>query len=789
MFTALRSRPSLAGSRPYLSRWQGILAVVVGLHFAHALGQEPILDPIFPGGGTYSGAGEEIANPPIQPVFVLPDATTGDVVLNELMADNQSALLNGGKFPDWAELYNPSDVNLDLIGYGLGDDPTKPAKFFFPANTVLPAKGRLVVFCNDDQNASGLHTGFTLPSSGGALVLFNPISAGGTVKDSATFGPQVADYSVGRVPDGTGAWQLTTSTPGAANVAATTGSPGVVKINEWMADPSSGEDWFELYNPSAQPVALGSLYLTDTASKPTLSPIPPLSFIAPSGFIEFSADEKTNQGALHANFKLSNKGESIWFLAANGATLDVITFGAQAKDVSQGRLPDGGNNVTSFTTTPSPGAANYLPISNVLINEVLTHTDPPIEDAIELYNPTAAPVDLTGWFLSNSEDNFKKFRIPEGTVIAPGGYQVFYEYQFGPASTSSVPFTFNSAHGDQAHLSEADATGNLTGRRVDVKFGAAEHGVSFGRFVTSTGVDFVAMSHLSFGVDNPVFTVDFRKGTGEPNPYPKIGPVVINEIMYHPPDVISGTNTLDDSLSEFIELLNVTDTSALFFDPLHTTNTWKLDGEVQFTFPPNVQIRAGDTLLLVNFDPALDPVQAAQFRTKYNVATTTTILGPYKGKLGNSTGSIELYKPDPPQDPPHPDVGYVPGVLVERVVYADANPWPSQADGLGASLHRVNPLAFGNDPVNWIAGAPTAGRTDSTTTTLKIESARIQGTLFAMQFTSQIGKTYALEYRDTVNGVWQKLKDIGMAGATGSMTVTDDFLPGRTARFYRITGQ
>jgi len=41
-----------------------------------------------------------------------------------------------------------------------------------------------------------------------------------------------------------------------------------LRINEWLANPSGNdEDFFELYNPNAQPVSLGGLYLTDTLSR------------------------------------------------------------------------------------------------------------------------------------------------------------------------------------------------------------------------------------------------------------------------------------------------------------------------------------------------------------------------------------------------------------------------------------------------------------------------------------------------------------------------------------------
>ena len=56
---------------------------------------------------------------------------------------------------------------------------------------------------------------------------------------------------------------------------------------------------------------------------------------------------------------------------------------AHGTGVSQGRFPDGSANIVSFPTTVSPGESNYLPLTNAVANEILTHTDPPLEDAIE----------------------------------------------------------------------------------------------------------------------------------------------------------------------------------------------------------------------------------------------------------------------------------------------------------------------------------------------------------------------------------------------------------------------
>ena len=57
-----------------------------------------------------------------------------------------------------------------------------------------------------------------------------------------------------------------------------------------------------------------------------------------------------------------------------------------------------------------------------------------------------------------------------------------------------------------------------------------------------------------------------------------------------------------------------------------------------------------------------------------------------------------------------PDAGFVPYVLVDKVDYTDAAPWPSGAvDGGGLSLQRQGNSSYGNEPLNWRASTPTPG--------------------------------------------------------------------------------
>ncbi len=632
------------------------------------------------------------------------------VVLNEVRAYHASVSNPDGSVSDWVELYNPATNAVDMSGLSLSDETAAPRKFAFAPGTIVPGNGYLVIRFDPDHPVSATNAGFNLSAGGGGVFLFDTLANHEALLDAVTFGPQALDFTVGRVPDGGGAWTLSLPTPAAENIAAVLGDPASLKINEWMARPATGDDWFELYNPNSQPVGLSGLALTDDLLDRDKNPLPPLSFIGygDKGFLKFIADGSTGTGADHVRFKLGEAAASIGLFTSDGRQVEAIHYGPQATNVSQGRFPDGSGSVTSFPGSASPGESNFLPLPNVVVNEVLSHTDPPWEDAIEFYNPSGAEVDLSGWYLSNSGNDLRKVQLPAGTVVPTGGYRVLYEAQFGTGTAPGVatPFTLNSAQGDLAVLSQTNGAGGLSGYRARTQFGAAANGISFGRHLTSVGVDFVAMSRRTFGVDNPASVEAFRQGQGAANTGPLVGPAVINEIMYHPAEIDTNDNTID----EFIEIQSVTNALVPFYDPAATTNTWRLRGAVSYTFPTNVTLPAGGFFLLVGFDPSADVTALSAFRTRYGVSPVVPVLGPYSGKLSNTGESLQLFKPDPPQMAPHPDAGYVPYVLVDQVNYGSAAPWPTSANGGGTSLQRSTAGAYGNEPLNWRAAIPTAGR-------------------------------------------------------------------------------
>jgi hypothetical protein len=87
------------------------------------------------------------------------------------------------------------------------------------------------------------------------------------------------------------------------------------------------------------------------------------------------------------------------------------------------------------------------------------------------------------------------------------------------------------------------------------------------------------------------------------------------------------------------------------------------------------------------------------------------IYGPYSGHLNNGGESLELSQPGDVDE-----FGERHYIRVDRVNYSDGSHpqdcpggvdlWPVEPDGWGKSLSRKVSSAYGNDPNNWTAAAP-----------------------------------------------------------------------------------
>lgn len=286
------------------------------------------------------------------------------VALNEVLA-NRTTLQNGWN-SDYIELFNSGLSPVDLSEMSLTDDAGVPRKWTFPPDSILLPQAWRIVQCVPDQPVSAANTGFGLRANGGTVLLFDRPTRGGGLVDALRYGLQTPGFAVARLPDFLGKWNLARPTPGRPNQAVDLGDISSLRINEWMADPALGSDWFEIFNGGSAPVALGGLFLTDQLEHKSQSPIPPLSFlgVGSNAFALFVADGNRDAGADHVSFALRKSGETIGLYTAEGQWLDGLAFGPQQTGVSQGRTPDGAALIESFPGYPSPARSNSAPDSD-----------------------------------------------------------------------------------------------------------------------------------------------------------------------------------------------------------------------------------------------------------------------------------------------------------------------------------------------------------------------------------------------------------------------------------------
>ncbi len=326
----------------------------------------------------------------------------------------------------------------------------------------------------------------------------------------------------------------------------------------------------------------------------------------------------------------------------------------------------------------------------IIINELLAHAHDEAPDWIELYNAGPLGVDIGGWFLSDDKKDLYKYRIADGTVIEPNGYMVFYENQhFGnPADPGALSRFAMSENGEKLYLYSSDDE-RFPEYLAKEGFGASERWVSFGRYRKSTwDYDFTLMSEAT---------------PGRANAYPLVGPVVINEIMYHPDAVAD---------AEYVELLNISAAPVTFFDE-GVTEPWQMR-HPRLVFPTNpaVTLQSGEYLVLVK--------DAAAFRSCYSVPQGVQVLAWSSGDLGAGGKKFKFKKVRLAKPGDVNNKGKRQWIQVDEVDYSDGShegdfpggydPWPVESNGFGLSLSRRHPNRYGNDPSNWWAAAPSPGR-------------------------------------------------------------------------------
>ena len=344
-----------------------------------------------------------------------------------------------------------------------------------------------------------MHTSFLLTSRTGSVALTRLFNGKPQVLDFIDYLGLTPDRSYGDFPDGQPFTRQEFSyvTAGGTNNAALL--PIQVFINEWMsantatlADPADGkfDDWFELYNAGPNDADLAGYYLANNTTNKFLYQIPTGYLLAPGGFLLVWADKEPNQNSagspdLHANFRLPKSGASIGLYTPDGATVDSVTYSAQASDVSSGRYPDGAGQIY-LLSTPTPRGPNSLPgnqppvlaaITNrtIFLGQTLSFTasatDP---DAGQILTYSLSPGFPSGAAI-NAMTGF--FQWTPNALQAPSTSQMTINVadNGSPSLTDSKSFTVVVALRPGATISQTAGTASLSfpviaGKTYQVKY-------------------------------------------------------------------------------------------------------------------------------------------------------------------------------------------------------------------------------------------------------------------------------------------------------------------------------
>jgi hypothetical protein len=217
--------------------------------------------------------------------------------INEFMADNTRTIKDeAGIFEDWIELYNGTNSAIFLGDKYLSDDFLTPNKWKMPTDSLAARSWRL--FWLDNDVLEGIkHASFKLSASGEKLGIFSTYTEGYAPIDTISFGQQTPDISMGRLPDGVGAFRiLPTQTPNATN--------GVVGVSDVFLEnlnltiypnPVDNQLFIQFKNDEQQNVRVNI-------------------FDATGRFIETIFEENLNQGEQLIRWKTTDKTTGIYFL-------------------------------------------------------------------------------------------------------------------------------------------------------------------------------------------------------------------------------------------------------------------------------------------------------------------------------------------------------------------------------------------------------------------------------------------------------------------------------------------
>ena len=163
-------------------------------------------------------------------IFTLAPAASasqaGTIFINEVCTKNNGTngnedtqVLKSGEYCDYIELYNNSDRDIDISGYGITDDSSDLFKGTIPSGSSIPAKGYFIIYC---AKSDEMYAAFGLSADGEYVRLTSPE---GVMIDEVQVPAISADTCYARSEDGGASFAILAPTPQKSNTLSDTFLP------------------------------------------------------------------------------------------------------------------------------------------------------------------------------------------------------------------------------------------------------------------------------------------------------------------------------------------------------------------------------------------------------------------------------------------------------------------------------------------------------------------------------------------------------------------------------------
>lgn len=453
----------------------------------------------------------------------------------------------------------------------------------------------------------------------------------------------------------------------------------IMSANSAAVPDENGEypDWVEVWNVSDQPINLEGVGLSDRGD--SIRFIFPAVTLAADGRVIVFCSGTNNQDIskpLHAKFKLSSVGETVYLFDPSAYLLDSVTAPILNSDETYALNDRGEFEVSSLYTPGYPntqeGHAAYIRSTTVtegalILNELMADArtglmdeDGDLADWLELYNTTDQPISLDHYALSNNAAKPLKWRFPQGAVVPAKGYYLVFcsgkDRDLGPTSIAHANFKI-SAEKDTLVLSDS------RGRTVDrVSFDnlAADH--TWGRNE--------AGQWQAFAIGTPGFANNDQGAALAEQLIRSLNPtgVIISEVM-----ASNRNTTLGESIKpcDWVELYN-TSGETVYLENYGLSDN--IDRARKWQFPAGTAIGPGQ-YLLVYLDGDTAKSKSGELHASFKALRAGGEIICFADPTGRVLDKMEL-----PLTPT--DISYGRTLGLNGFFYYDA-PTPGQANGTG----------------------------------------------------------------------------------------------------------